>query len=61
MISATPSFPATAIGFGVESAVVNVGFEGYTPWIWLMSAGLMGDARKRRVMRLLCGGDIEWL
>ena len=29
------------------------------PWIWLMSAGLSGAARVRRVRRFECGGEME--
>ena len=46
--SKDPSFPATAEGSGVPRREVKGGREGYTPWIWFISAGLMGDARVRR-------------
>ena len=56
--SATPSLPPTAIGSGVESEVVHLGFVGYTPWIWLMSAGLIGEARNLMVTRFPLGGPM---
>ncbi len=31
------------------------------PWIWLMSAGLRGAARVRRVRRVEWGGGREWV
>ena len=53
------SLPGTAVGTGVPRVVVSGGREGYVPWIWLMSAGLRGAARVRRVRRLECGGERE--
>lgn len=47
VISKQASFPPTAEGDGVPRREVNGGREGYTPWIWLMSAGFMGAARVR--------------
>lgn len=60
--SKQPSLPPTALGCGVPRREVNGGREGYTPWIWFMSAGFMGVARARR--RTVEGGregDIEWV
>lgn len=53
-ISKQPSLPPTAEGEAVPRREVSGGLEGYTPWIWLMSAGLMGVASVRR--RRVCGG-----
>jgi hypothetical protein len=41
---------------------VKGGREGYTPWTWFMSAGLMGVARAR-MRRELEGseGEMEWV
>lgn len=51
--SKQPSLPGTALGEDVPSVVVKGGVEGYRPWIWLISAGLRGAARVRRVRRVL--------
>ena len=40
---------------------VKGGAVGYVPCIWLMSAGLRGEARVRRVSRVECGGEMEWV
>lgn len=55
------SFPGTAAGWAVPRVWVKGGAVGYVPWIWLMSAGFKGAAKVRRVRRLECGGDMEWL
>ena len=46
--SKQPSLPPTALGADVPSKDVKGGLTGYTPCIWLMSAGLMGLASVRR-------------
>ena len=53
------SLPGTATGTEVERDVSKGRFMGYVPWIKLISAGLIGVARVRRVMREECGGGME--